>query len=89
MRTEDVVALIKVGFPDAELLIEGEDCSFAVIVISTAFAGQSLLKKQQSVLATVSEPLATGALHAMSVKCYTPDEWQAHLNRPTDGLVVL
>ena len=89
MRTDEVVALIKGGFPDAELLIEGEDCSFAVIVISTAFAGQSLLKKQQSVLATVSEPLATGALHAMTVKCFTPDEWQAHLSRPTDGLVVL
>lgn len=89
MRTDEVVTLIKGGFPDAELLIEGEDCSFAVVVISPAFAGQTLLKKQQSVLATVSESLATGALHAMTVKCYTPDEWQANLKRTAEGLTVL
>ncbi len=89
MKTDEVVALIKCGFPDAELLIEGEDCSFAVVVITPAFAGQSLLKKQQSVLATVSGPLATGELHAMTVKCYTPEEWQAQLSRTAAGLTVL
>ncbi len=89
MRTEEVVALIKGGFPDGELLIEGEDCSFAVIVISPSFAGQSLLKKQQSVLATVSGPLATGELHAMTVKCYTPEEWRENLKRTAEGLTVL
>jgi len=28
------------------------------------------------VLATVKEPLASGALHAISMKVYTPSEWQ-------------
>lgn len=77
MRGDEVVALVKGGFPDAEVKIEGEDCSFSVTVISSAFAGMSLLKKQQSVLATVSDAIASGRLHAMTVKCYTPAEWQA------------
>jgi monothiol glutaredoxin len=27
-------------------------------------------------MATLKEPLASGKLHAVSVKAYTPDEWQ-------------
>lgn len=90
MHSDEVVALIKGGFPDAEVKIEGADCSFAVTVISNAFAGMSLLKKQQSVLATVSDELASGKLHAMSVKCHTPAEWKA-LPNPSgpSGLVTL
>lgn len=89
MRTDEVVALIKLGFPDADVMIDGEDCSFSVIVISDTFAGLSLLKKQQSVLATVSEPLKTGDLHAITVKCFTQDEWEDRLNRASETLTVL
>jgi monothiol glutaredoxin len=45
-------------------------------VISSQFVDLSLVKKQQLVLATLKEPLASGKLHAVSVKAYTPDEWQ-------------
>lgn len=89
MRIDEVVALVKAGFPDADVMIDGEDCSFSVIVISPSFAGLSLLKKQQSVMATVSEPLKTGELHAITVKCFTPDEWQERLNRASEKLTVL
>ena len=89
MKREEVVELIRAGIPDAELLVDGEDCSFSVVVISPSFAGQSMLKKQQAVLATVSAQLATGELHAMTAKCYTPEEWQVQLNKTSEGLVVL
>jgi len=75
MQPEQVVALIKTGIPDAEVLIDGEGCNFSVQVISPQFAGLSLVKKQQAVLATVKEQIKSGELHAMSVKAYTPDEW--------------
>jgi monothiol glutaredoxin len=28
-------------------------------------------------MATLKEPLASGKLHAVSVKAYTPEEWQS------------
>jgi monothiol glutaredoxin len=34
------------------------------------------VKQQQLVLATLSEPLGSGKLHAVSVKTYTPESWQ-------------
>ena len=44
-------------------------------VVSDRFDGCTLLKKQQMVLDSVKAPLATGDLHAITVKAYTPDEW--------------
>ncbi len=75
MEIAEVRQLIEAGIPDCELIVDGEGCSFSVVVISESFSGMSPVKRQQRVLATVSEPLSTGALHAISMKVYTPAEW--------------
>ena len=77
MLVEEVVALIKAGIPDAEVMVDGADCNFSVTVVSASFDGLSLLKKQQAVMATVKEQIASGALHAISVNALTPAEWAA------------
>ena len=76
MNREEVIALIKVGFPDAEVLVEGMDCNFSCVVISPAFEGWGLLQKQKAVLATVKEQITSGELHALTIKTYTPAEWE-------------
>jgi len=75
MKQEEVIALIKADFPDAEILVEGADCNFSCVVICSKFEGLGLLQKQKAVLATVKEQIASGELHAMSVKAYTPQQW--------------
>ncbi|MCU0782237.1 MAG: BolA/IbaG family iron-sulfur metabolism protein, partial [Akkermansiaceae bacterium] len=57
------------------------------IVISARFAGLTPVKRQQQVLAPVTEWLTTGALHAFSVKTYTPEEWAQHQAATAAGLV--
>ncbi len=89
MDAKEVVALIKSGFPDAEVFIDGQDCSFSVVVVSARFENESLLKKQQLVLATVKDQLASGVLHAMSVKAYTPREWREQRNLEQGELNIL
>lgn len=71
--------------PDAELEVEGADCDFTVTIISEQFAGLNTVKRQQKILAGFSEPLATGELHALTLKTYTLDEW----NSKSSGLVQL
>lgn len=75
------------GLGDAQVLVAGEGCDLQVTVISAGFAGLPLVKKQQLVLATLKEPLASGKLHAISVNAYTPEEWQAQQAQPTQGLL--
>ena len=77
LSNSDIEALVKQGITDSQVLIEGMGCDFTVTVISEQFADLSLVKKQQLVMATLTEPLNSGKLHAVSVQTYTPDEWQA------------
>lgn len=75
MEIAEVRQLIETGLPGCDLTVEGEGCSFSVVVVSESFAGLTPVKRQQKVLSTVNAPLSTGALHAISMKVYTPEEW--------------
>jgi monothiol glutaredoxin len=75
LTTSEVVQLVRQGINDAKVMVEGEGCDLLITVVSSQFSDLVLVKKQQLVMATLKEPLASGKLHAVSVKAYTPDEW--------------
>ena len=77
METGAVEELIRAGMPGAEVTVTGDGSHFEAIVVSDAFAGKSLLQKQRLVMATVNEQIASGELHALSIKTFTPEEWGA------------
>lgn len=76
MEISEVRGLIEAGLPGCQIFVEGEACNFSVVVVAEDFAGLTPVKRQQKVLGTVREQLASGALHALSMKVYTPSEWQ-------------
>jgi monothiol glutaredoxin len=51
------------------------------------FEGQTLIKQHQGVMATLAEPLASGRLHAVTLKTYTPAQWQPQ--QPAAGMGLL
>jgi len=83
----EVEQLVQQGIPEAKVLVEGEGCDLLITVVSEQFIDLTLVKKQQLVMATLKEPLASGKLHAVSVKAYTPDEWQALQVNKAPGLL--
>lgn len=86
MEISEVRGLIESAIPGCRVAVEGEGCNFSVRVVSEAFEGLNTVRRQQKVLAAVREPLSTGALHAISMKVYTPAEWEDQ--KPADsGLV--
>ncbi len=87
LTADEVKKLVIAGIPDAEVSIDGEGCDLLITVISTQFADLPLVKKQQSVMATLKEPLASGKLHAVSIKAYTPEEWQENQAGRASGLL--
>lgn len=74
METSAIEQLIRTGMPGAEVTVTGDGSHFEAIVVSDAFAGKSLLQKQRMVMATVNEQIASGELHALSIKTFTPEE---------------
>ena len=77
MDSQEVIARIKQAVPEAEIQVEGADCDFSALVLCDSFAGESVVKRQQKILAQFSDVLASGELHALSVKAHTAEEWQA------------
>lgn len=75
MQPEEIRHLIETELQEAIAHVEGDGTHFTAIVICPAFAGKSRLQKQQMVYDTVRKQLLDGTLHALSIKAYTPDEW--------------
>ena len=77
METSAVKTLIEQGMPGSRVEVTGDGRHFEAIVISDAFEGKSLLERHRMVMATVHEQIASDELHALSIKAYTPEQWQA------------
>jgi monothiol glutaredoxin len=83
----EVEKLVKALLPEAKVIVAGSGCDLEVTAISNQFAGLTMVKKQQLVLESLKEPLASGRLHAVSVKTYTDEEWQALQANQNSGLL--
>lgn len=75
METSEVQRLIEAGLPGAQVTVTGDGSHFDAVVISPAFEGKSLVAQQKMVMAAVAQQIASGALHALSIKAYTPEKW--------------
>jgi acid stress-induced BolA-like protein IbaG/YrbA len=77
---ESVTAMIKAGLPDAEVQVQdltGGGDHYQVTVVSTEFEGKSLIKQHQLVYGAVQQAMSSEAIHALSLKTYTPATWAA------------
>jgi acid stress-induced BolA-like protein IbaG/YrbA len=75
MQVDTVKQLILNTVHDATVLMEGDGRHFTATVISPAFQGKSRLARQQMVYEAVKKELASGTLHALSIKTFTPEEY--------------
>ncbi len=75
MQNNEVQALIEAGLPDAEVRVSGEGCDFQAVVISPQFEGKLPVARQKLVYATLGDLITSGALHAVTIKAYTPEQW--------------
>ncbi len=76
MNPEDVQKMIEAGLPDCEVKVTGDGSHFDAVVIGEVFDGMSLVKKQQKVYATLGDKITSGEVHALTIKTFTPSEWE-------------
>jgi acid stress-induced BolA-like protein IbaG/YrbA len=77
METDAVAQLIRAGLPGAEVQVSGDGSHFEAVVVSEAFEGLTPIKKQRLVMDTVKPQIASGELHALSIKTLTPAQANA------------
>ncbi len=75
---EQVAEMIKTGLPDAEVQVQdltGTRDHYQVVVVSAQFEGKRLIQQHQLVYGTLQQAMSSEAIHALTMKTYTPQEW--------------
>ena len=80
MTTNEIQQLIEAGIPGAKATVSGGEGKYEAVVISDEFDGLSMVKEHQMVYATVKPQIASGELHALSIKAFTSAEWEQENN---------
>jgi acid stress-induced BolA-like protein IbaG/YrbA len=66
--------------PDAEVQVQdltGGGDHYQVVVVSSLFEGKGLVQRHQLVYRTLQQAMSSEAIHALTMKTYTPQDWQA------------
>jgi len=77
MEVSEVKKCIEAGIPGAEASVTADGTKYTAIVVSPEFEGKTMITEQKMVYAAVNEHIQSGAIHALTIKAYTPDEWAA------------
>jgi acid stress-induced BolA-like protein IbaG/YrbA len=77
MQASEVKQLVEQQLEGCEVITNGEGCDFQVTVIGELFKGLTPVKKQQLVYGCLTDQIANGTIHALTIRAYTPEQWQA------------
>ena len=76
MQATEIESILRAALSLDEVYVQGDGSHFQVIAVADLFAGMSRVKKQQTIYAPLTEQIASNAIHALSIKAFTPEEWQ-------------
>ena len=77
MDPQAVAELIEKGLPGAQAQVRTDGVGhYEAVVVSDDFDGERTLRRHQLVYGALGS-LVGNELHALNLKTYTPEEWQA------------
>lgn len=84
MKTQEIILeALQQAMQDAHIEIldpRDDDCHLEAIVVSKEFEGLSLVRQHQIVMNALKDHFDGGGLHALALKTYTPEDWNAKTN---------
>ncbi|AMO74658.1 Acid stress-induced BolA-like protein IbaG/YrbA, predicted regulator of iron metabolism [Pseudomonas citronellolis] len=75
MQAIEVKNILEAKLPGTQVEVEGEGCNFQLNLISDELAGLSPVKRQQQIYAHLNEWIASGAIHAVTMKFFSRAAW--------------
>jgi acid stress-induced BolA-like protein IbaG/YrbA len=76
MTAQELQTIIAAGLSCEHMQVEGDGRHWYATLVSAEFEGKRLIQRHQRVYATLGEKIKTDEVHALSMKTYTPAEWQ-------------
>ncbi|ENV33600.1 BolA family iron metabolism protein IbaG [Acinetobacter gerneri] len=76
MNSEQLTEILKAAFPDAEVVVSGQAGKFDLRIVDDQFEGKRTVARQQSVYAPLNTYIASGEVHAVTIRAMTKEEWR-------------
>ena len=77
MTADELRSLITAGLPCEHITMEGDGRHWFATIVSPSFEGKRLIQRHQLVYATLDSEMQSEAVHALSMRTFTPAEWAA------------
>jgi len=81
MQIDEIKKMIEAGMPDSQVSVTGDGSHFEAVVISEVFEGKGMLQQHRMVYETLGDNIENAAIHALSMKTFTPAQWEAAQKR--------
>ena len=75
MEPDQIKAIIEQGMNTELVRVTGEGGKYEALVVSPEFEGLSMLNQHKKVYALVNDHIQSGAIHALTIKSWTPAQW--------------
>jgi acid stress-induced BolA-like protein IbaG/YrbA len=76
MENQQIQQLIEQGLEGVKAIVTGDGYHYEAVVIGACFEGKSMVQQQKMVYSILNEYITSGALHALTIKTYTPEQWE-------------
>ena len=80
--TKQIEEIILDAVPDAQVMVRdpmNDGSHFEAVIVSDEFEGKSLIQRHQVVYKALGDAMKED-IHALSMKTYTPDQWDQFSN---------
>jgi len=76
VETEQLKQLLVEALSLDECHVKSDGSHYQIYAVGEMFDGLSAVKSQQAVYAPLSQLIAEGTLHAVSIKTFAPAQWE-------------
>lgn len=73
MEATTIQELLVAALPGTEVEVQGEGGKYLVTATGDVFAGLNAVKRQQTVYKVLNEHIASGAIHAVTMRLNAPE----------------
>ena len=77
MDSDSITRLLSAEIPECEIKVEGGDGKYLVTAVGDVFEGLNAVKRQQQIYQVLNPHISSGAIHAVTMRLYTRDEFNA------------
>ena len=76
MTTEELEVFLKDTLDLTEVHVKRDGSHFNIIAVSNQFDEMSRVKRQQFVYGPLTDKIADGSMHAVSIKTFNEEQWR-------------